>query len=88
MAAKVQPGLVDIYTQLSSGISGAGTGVILTPDGEILTNNHVIEGATSISVEHIATGGVAKYPDIVAMSLDELAAEFEGLCARTGRETT
>jgi hypothetical protein len=32
-------------------------------------------------VEHIATGGVAKYPDIVAMSLDELAAEFEGTCS-------
>ena len=30
-------------------------------------------------VEHIATGGVAKYPDIVKMSLDELAAEFEGI---------
>jgi len=56
VAAKVQPGMVDIYTQLSSGLSGAGTGVILTPDGEILTNNHVIEGATNISVEHIATG--------------------------------
>ena len=39
-------------------------------------------------VEHIATGGVAKYPDIVAMSLDELAAEFEGLCRRPGRDTT
>ena len=56
VAAKVQPGMVDIYTQLSSGLSGAGTGVILTPDGEVLTNNHVIEGSTSISVEHIATG--------------------------------
>ena len=32
-------------------------------------------------VEHIATGGVAKYPDIVKMSLDELAAEFEGICS-------
>ncbi len=31
-------------------------------------------------VEHIATGGVAKYPDLVTMSLDELAAEFEGTC--------
>lgn len=30
-------------------------------------------------VGHIATGGVAKYPEIVAVSLDELAAEFEGL---------
>jgi hypothetical protein len=34
----------------------------------------------SSRVEHIATGGVAKYPDIVAISLDELAAEFEGIC--------
>jgi hypothetical protein len=32
-------------------------------------------------VEHIATGGVAKYPDIVKMSVDELAAEFEGTCS-------
>ena len=31
-------------------------------------------------VEHIAAGGVAKYPDIVTISLDEIAAEFEGLC--------
>jgi hypothetical protein len=31
-------------------------------------------------VEHIATGGVAKYPDIVTTSLDELSAEFEGVC--------
>ena len=41
----------------------------------------------SSRVEHIATGGVAKYPDIVTSSLDELAAEFEGLCGRPGRET-
>ncbi len=34
----------------------------------------------SSRVEHIATGGVAKYPDIVMISLDEIAAEFEGLC--------
>jgi hypothetical protein len=34
----------------------------------------------SSRVEHIATGGVAKYPDIVVTSLDELAAEFEGIC--------
>jgi S1-C subfamily serine protease len=56
VAAKVQPGVVDIYTQLSSGISGAGTGVILTPEGEVLTNNHVIEGSTGISVVHVSTG--------------------------------
>jgi hypothetical protein len=37
-------------------------------------------------LEHIATGGVAKYPDIVKLSLDEIAAEFEGLCNRPGNE--
>jgi S1-C subfamily serine protease len=29
---------------------GAGTGMVLTADGEILTNNHVVEGASSIQV--------------------------------------
>ena len=38
-------------------------------------------------VEHIASGGVAKYPDIVKMSLDELAAEFEGICRWPSRES-
>jgi hypothetical protein len=35
-------------------------------------------------VEHIAAGGVAKYPDIVTISLDELAAEFDGICGPEG----
>jgi len=39
-----------------------------------------IEIPYSSRVEHIAAGGVAKYPDIVTISLDEIAAEFEGLC--------
>jgi hypothetical protein len=37
-------------------------------------------------LEHIAAGGVARYPDIVKLSLDEVAAEFEGLCHRPGNE--
>jgi hypothetical protein len=40
----------------------------------------------SSRVEHIATGGVARYPDIVELSLDEIAAEFEGICNRPGNE--
>jgi hypothetical protein len=53
---------------------------------------HAIMRAQQIAIpygsrlEHIAGGGVAKYPDIVKLSLDEIAAEFEGLCKRPGNE--
>ena len=43
-----------------------------------------IEIPYSSRVEHIAAGGVARYPDIVTMSLDEIAAEFDGLCSQPG----
>jgi S1-C subfamily serine protease len=44
-------GVVDITTVLDFGQgAAAGTGVVLTSTGEILTNNHVIEGATRIRV--------------------------------------
>jgi len=37
-------------------VQGAGTGMVLTSTGEILTNNHVAEGATRISVTDIGNG--------------------------------
>jgi S1-C subfamily serine protease len=50
-------GLVYINTTLDYGTGkAAGTGMVLTADGEILTNHHVVEGATSISVEVVSTG--------------------------------
>jgi S1-C subfamily serine protease len=49
--------LVDINTNLSyEGASAAGTGIVLSATGEVLTNNHVIDGATSISVTDIGNG--------------------------------
>lgn len=57
IAAKVDPGIVDIDTTDSlAGGAGAGTGMILTASGEILTNNHVIDGATNITVTLVTTG--------------------------------
>jgi S1-C subfamily serine protease len=57
IAAKVDPGLVDINTNLSyEDEQAAGTGMVLTSNGEILTNNHVIDGATSISVTDVGNG--------------------------------
>lgn len=61
IAAKVDPGLVDINTNLSyENAQAAGTGMVLTPDGRILTNNHVIDGATSISVTDVGNGKTYK----------------------------
>jgi S1-C subfamily serine protease len=50
-------GVVTITSELTyQGARSAGTGMILTSDGMILTNNHVVEGATAISVTVESTG--------------------------------
>jgi S1-C subfamily serine protease len=57
IAAKVDPGLVDVISTLGDQSATAeGTGIVLTSTGEILTNNHVIDGATSIKVIDIGNG--------------------------------
>ena len=45
------------------GAEAAGTGLVLTSSGEILTNNHVVEGSTSITVTIVSSG--ASYPATV-----------------------
>ncbi|MFF1444027.1 S1C family serine protease [Streptomyces sp. NPDC058295] len=49
IAAAVSPSVVEVSATLSNGTS-TGSGVIITSGGEIITNNHVISGATSIKV--------------------------------------
>src|SRR5919204_1441470 len=45
------PGVVDINTNLRyESAAAAGTGIVLTSSGEVLTNNHVIRGATTIRI--------------------------------------
>jgi S1-C subfamily serine protease len=57
LGAKVDPGLVDITTQLGNpNAQAAGTGIVLDASGEVLTNNHVINGATNITATDIGTG--------------------------------
>jgi S1-C subfamily serine protease len=55
IAAKIDPGVVDITTTLADG-SAAGTGMVLTSSGLILTNNHVIADATDIRVQIDGSG--------------------------------
>ena len=57
IAAKVDPAVVDINTTIGyQQAEAAGTGMVLTSGGEVLTNNHVIEGATSIRVTDVGNG--------------------------------
>jgi S1-C subfamily serine protease len=57
--AQVLPAVVSVETvsfeekgSTASGtyVEGAGTGMIITPDGEVLTNNHVVAGASTVNV--------------------------------------
>lgn len=57
IASRVDPALVDVVsTDGLQQAQSAGTGIVLTSNGEILTNNHVISGATSIKVTDIGNG--------------------------------
>ena len=78
IAARVSPGLVDVVSTLGDqNAEAAGTGMVLTSTGEVLTNNHVIDGATSISVTDIGNGktytatvvGYDKTKDIAVLQL-------------------
>jgi S1-C subfamily serine protease len=73
-------GVVDIVSELGySGGESAGTGMVLTSDGEVLTNNHVVEGATSITVTVLSTGeqytatvvGTAPTADVAVLQLSD-----------------
>jgi S1-C subfamily serine protease len=56
IAETVSPAVVNIATTLSDGSQAAGSGMVLTSSGEVLTNSHVISGATKIEVEIGVTG--------------------------------
>lgn len=87
VAAKAAPSVVEIVTEVTSTTYGmfggtytsqaAGSGVIISSDGYIITNNHVIEDATSITVttyddqEYTATlVGTDSTSDIAVIKID------------------
>jgi S1-C subfamily serine protease len=78
IAAKVNPAIADINTVLGyQHASAAGTGMVITSNGEVLTNNHVVQGATSIKVTLPSTGktynatvlGTAPTQDVALLQL-------------------
>ncbi len=73
-----QPGVVDVDTILGfRSAQAAGTGIVLNSTGTILTNNHVIAGATTIRVTDTDNGrtykarvvGYAKSNDVAVLRL-------------------
>ncbi|TAK88838.1 PDZ domain-containing protein [Patescibacteria group bacterium] len=75
VAKKVSPSVVSITSE-STGFSffgasqttqGAGTGVIASSDGLIITNNHVIEGASNLTV---FTSEGKEYKDVQVVARD------------------
>lgn len=74
--AKVGPSVVAIEVELGRGRSAAGSGVVISADGLVLTNAHVVRGATTIAVKY-ADGttqdadlvGSASSPDIALIRI-------------------
>jgi S1-C subfamily serine protease len=56
-AGMVAPQIVNISTRFGyNNAVGAGTGIVVDPGGVVLTNNHVISGATDISAFSVGSG--------------------------------
>ena len=80
VAARVDRGLVDINTTLADNAGeAAGTGMVVTSSGEVITNNQVIDGAAQITARDIGNGKtytahvVGYYPDddVAVLALDD-----------------
>ena len=78
---KVDPGLVDIMSTLKfSGETAEGTGMIISASGLVLTNNHVIDGATNIHANLATSSG----PSFTALVLGYDAADDVALLQLKG----
>jgi S1-C subfamily serine protease len=93
IAAMVNPAVVDINARLTyQHAIAAGTGMVLTASGIVLTNNHVIAGATSITARSVGTGrtytahvvGVSAAADVAVLQVDGAS----GLAAITAGDSS
>ena len=68
-----------VSTNTYTGSVGVGTGMVLTSDGEVVTNHHVVEGATSVKVTVMSTGDTYTGRVVGTDSADDVAVvDLEG----------
>ncbi|BDT93885.1 serine protease [Nocardia sputorum] len=68
VTAAVRPALVNINASAErSGPGAAGSGIVLTADGEVLTSHHVVKGADTVTVTDVGDG---KVYDAVVLGYD------------------
>ncbi len=72
VAGRVDPAVVDITSNLTNG-TAAGTGMVITAAGQVLTNNHVIQGATFITAQIGGTGKKYRATVVGADPADDVA---------------
>lgn len=71
VVSKAGPSVVSIQASFGGrGGSGAGTGFLLTAGGEILTNAHVVDGASSV---HVVLAGEAQSREVDVVGFDDAA---------------
>lgn len=97
IAAEIAPELVNINTTFAyESAQGAGTGMVVTSSGRVITNNHVIDGATTITATDLGNGktydasvvGYDASDDVAVLQLDGASGlptvAFAGSSARLG----
>jgi serine protease Do len=78
LLTKVLPGVVSIKARLASGATVSGTGMVISPEGEVLTNAHIVNGAPIIRVTRYGTShplsahllGVSLEDDLALVRID------------------
>ncbi len=74
---KVKPSVVGISAKFSETTGGTGTGIIISPDGYIVTNSHVVRSSTG------ENHSLAQQVMVVLSDKEEYAAEIVGADPRT-----
>ncbi|WP_280233730.1 S1C family serine protease [Nocardia cyriacigeorgica] len=86
VAAGMEPVLVNINASTKPfGVGAAGSGIVLTADGQVLTSHHVVKGAESVKVTRVADGLVYEAEVLGYDSSTDIA--LLGLVGATGLST-